>query len=49
MVFQLSSKEELDKMANAFKQIDINQNGLISKEELLKGYIRLYGDKKEPE
>jgi Ca2+-binding EF-hand superfamily protein len=42
MIFHLSTKEEQDYMARTFKEIDIDGNGEISKEELLKGYQRLY-------
>ncbi len=42
MIFHLSTKEEQDYMARTFKEIDIDGNGEISKEELYKGYQRLY-------
>ena len=45
MIFHLSTKEEQDYMAKSFKVIDIDGNGKISKEELMKGYKRLYNDK----
>lgn len=32
-------------MAKTFKAIDLDGNGNISKEELLKGYKRLYSNK----
>ena len=43
MVFQLSSKEELEQLSNTFKAIDKDGNGAISKDELLAGYMDLYG------
>lgn len=44
MVFQLSSKDELDQLSNTFKMLDIDGNGQISKDELLQGYLSLYSD-----
>ena len=44
MVFQLSSKAELENLANTFKMIDADGNGLICKEELRAGYLRIYGN-----
>jgi Ca2+-binding EF-hand superfamily protein len=43
MVFQLSSKKDLDFLANTFKMIDKNGNGQISKDEFAEGYTILYG------
>ena len=42
MVFQLSTKDELTELENTFKMIDKNGNGLISKDELLQGYLDMY-------
>jgi calcium-dependent protein kinase len=45
MVFHLSTEEEMEYMQKTFKAIDLDGNGKISKNELLKGYIRLYQPK----
>jgi Ca2+-binding EF-hand superfamily protein len=46
MVFHLSTREELDSMQKTFKALDIDGNGKITKEELHKGYIRLFQPEK---
>jgi Ca2+-binding EF-hand superfamily protein len=49
MVFHLSTREELDYMQKTFKALDLDGNGKITKEELHKGYIRLYETQKSLE
>jgi len=40
----LSSKEEKEEMKNLFQAIDEDQNGVLTRDELVKGYKRLYGE-----
>jgi calcium-dependent protein kinase len=43
----LASSEEIKNIKKAFKELDVNQDGAISKEELLVGYKKLYGAEAE--
>lgn len=38
-----SSSEEKDKLEEIFKFLDANGDGVISKQELLDGYSKIYG------
>jgi len=49
IVSQLASKEEMDQLQKAFKALDLNKTGVLSKEELLIGYKQLMGDLAEAE
>lgn len=49
IVSQLASKEEMDQLQKAFKALDINKTGVLSREELLIGYRQLMGDLAEAE
>lgn len=49
IVSQLASKEEMDELQKAFKALDINKTGVLSREELLIGYRQLMGDLAEVE
>lgn len=49
IVSQLASKEEMDELQKAFKALDINKSGVLSREELLIGYKELMGDLAEAE
>lgn len=40
---QLSNKEEKAKLTEIFKSFDKNNDGVLSKEELILGYAQLYG------
>jgi Ca2+-binding EF-hand superfamily protein len=40
----LASSEDIKEIKKAFKKLDLNQDGKISKEELLLGYKEIYGD-----
>jgi calcium-dependent protein kinase len=44
IVCQLSTKKEMEELHKTFKAIDKNSNGLISKEELIEGYTKMYSD-----
>jgi calcium-dependent protein kinase len=44
MVCHLSTKAEQTDLKATFKQFDKNNNGTISKEELLVGYQEIYKD-----
>lgn len=41
---QLSNKEERQKLTEIFKSFDRNNDGILSKEELIQGYTQLYGN-----
>ena len=43
---QFSSKDDLHELENAFRTMDTDGNGILSKDELLVGYTQLMGDKK---
>lgn len=49
IVSQLASKEHIDELQKAFKALDINKTGVLSREELLIGYRQLMGDLAEAE
>ena len=49
IVSQLASKEHIDELQRAFKALDINKTGVLSREELLIGYRQLMGDLAEAE
>ena len=49
IVSQLASKEQMDELQKAFKALDINKTGVLSREELLIGYRQLMGDLAEAE
>jgi len=43
IVSQLVNKEEMDQMEKAFKALDKNKDGKLSKEEILEGYQEYFG------
>ena len=43
MANQLSNKEEKAKLTEFFKSFDKNNDGILSKQELIQGYTQLYG------
>lgn len=47
IVSQLSTKEEREQMQEAFKYIDVDHSGTLSRDELLAGYLQLYGNEIE--
>lgn len=49
IVSQLASQEDLNELQKAFKALDINKTGVLTKEDLLVGYRDLLGDKAEAE
>lgn len=38
-------REDKEELANTFRQLDENGDGHLSKEELIEGYIKVYGSK----
>ena len=40
---QLSNKEEKASLTKIFKNFDKNNDGVLSKDELIQGYSQLYG------
>lgn len=40
---QLSNKEEKASLTEIFKNFDKNNDGVLSKDELIQGYAQLYG------
>lgn len=40
---QLSSKEDKARLTEIFKSFDKNNDGVLSREELINGYSQLYG------
>lgn len=49
IVSQLASKDQMDELQRAFKALDINKTGVLSKEELMIGYRQFMGDLAEAE
>jgi len=49
IVTQLISKKEHAKLRATFTSLDTNADGKLSREELLKGYEELYGNKQRAE
>eukprot|EP00826_Nyctotherus_ovalis_P065374 TRINITY_DN9610_c0_g1_i8.p1 TRINITY_DN9610_c0_g1~~TRINITY_DN9610_c0_g1_i8.p1 ORF type:complete len:242 (+),score=42.48 TRINITY_DN9610_c0_g1_i8:147-872(+) len=46
---QLVNKEEKEKLKETFMALDKNADGKLSREELLEGYVKLYGSKVKAE
>jgi len=46
---QLASKEEMKNAEKIFRELDLNNDGNIDKEELIKGFRPIYGDLCEQE
>ena len=49
IVCQLASKEEVNEIQKAFKSLDTNSDGKLSRDELIKGYRLILGDMAEEE
>jgi calcium-dependent protein kinase len=49
IVSQLTSKEEISELQKAFKALDANSDGKLSREELIEGYRQTLGDMAEEE
>lgn len=49
IVSQLASQEDLNELQKAFKALDRNKSGVLTKEDLLAGYKDLLGDEAEAE
>lgn len=49
IVSQLTSKEEMAELQKAFKALDKNSDGKLSREELIEGYRQTLGDMAEEE
>lgn len=49
IVSQLAGKEEMNELQKAFKQLDKNSDGKLSREELVEGYREILGDLAEEE
>ena len=49
IVTQLSTKEQLAELEKTFKELDLNKDGKLSKEEVLVGYQKIKGDTAEKE
>jgi calcium-dependent protein kinase len=49
IVSQLAGKEEMQELSKAFKQLDKNSDGKLSREELIEGYRDILGDLAEDE
>lgn len=44
IVSQLSSKKEKEELQQTFMALDKNADGKLSREELIEGYTKIYGD-----
>mmetsp|Transcript_64864 Transcript_64864/g.74557 ORF Transcript_64864/g.74557 Transcript_64864/m.74557 type:complete len:496 (-) Transcript_64864:1106-2593(-) len=44
MASQLTTREERHELQKAFKALDANNDGKVSREELIEGYKKIYGD-----
>lgn len=49
IVSQLASREEMSELQKAFKALDKNSDGKLSREELIEGYRKTFGDLAEEE
>lgn len=49
IVSQLASKEELSELRSAFQALDLDNNGKLSRDELVAGYRHTYGELAEEE
>ena len=49
IVSQLASKEEMQELQQAFKALDKNSDGKLSRDELIEGYRKTMGDMAEDE
>ena len=49
MVNQLTSTEEIADLKATFRKLDLNRDGVLSRDELIKGYSEIYGDMAEAE
>ena len=49
IVSQLSNKQELLEIQRAFQAIDKNSDGKLTREELIEGYTKMYGEMAEEE
>lgn len=49
IVSQLASKDEMQELQKAFQALDINNDGKLSREELMIGFTKIYGDMAEDE
>jgi calcium-dependent protein kinase len=44
LVSQIVSKEERNQLLNQFRSWDTNGDGVLSRQEILEGYCKLYGE-----
>ena len=44
MVGQLASNEDMKDLQKAFKVLDTNNDGMLSRKELMVGFQKIYGD-----
>lgn len=49
LVSQLAQKEDLVELQKAFKALDKNSDGKLSRDELVEGYRKIYGEMAEEE
>ena len=49
LVNQLAHKDDLSELQKAFKALDKNSDGKLSREELIEGYKKIYGELAEEE
>jgi calcium-dependent protein kinase len=49
LVNQLAQKEDLIELQKAFKALDRNSDGKLSRDELIEGYRKMYGELAEEE
>ena len=45
----MANKEEINNLGKAFRALDTNNDGKLSKQELLAGYSRIFADTAEDE
>ena len=49
MAVHITNQTEKDDLLKTFEQLDKDGDGVLSKEELIEGYMKFYGDRRKAE